>query len=166
MNKVDVFSLINSRYNSFTNTEKKVADYILGNTKDAIYMSIIDLADACGVGESSVFRFCRSLDFKGYQDFKIALAHSSAMEDITPQLSNEITIEDGIDEVSTKILNSNINALNETRKLIKEEDISACIDYLTKARKHTLLRSGCFTHDSHGGKDKVHEDNPQDGVFT
>lgn len=133
MNKVDVFSLINSRYNSFTNTEKKVADYILGNTKDAIYMSIIDLADACGVGESSVFRFCRSLDFKGYQDFKIALAHSSAMEDITPQLSNEITIEDGIDEVSTKILNSNINALNETRKLIKEDDISTAIDYLTKA---------------------------------
>ena len=36
-------------------------------------MSITDLAYACNVADSSVFRFCKSMDLRGYQEFKIAL---------------------------------------------------------------------------------------------
>lgn len=54
MTKIDILALIHSRYNSFTNTERKVVDYILENIKNVIYMSITDLAEACCVGESSV----------------------------------------------------------------------------------------------------------------
>src|SRR5690625_3969871 len=85
MPKVDISSLINSRYPSFTTTEKKVADYIIENMKEVIYMSITDLAEACHVGESSIFRFCKTLDLRGYQEFKIALAHSTSLEDEMPR---------------------------------------------------------------------------------
>jgi DNA-binding MurR/RpiR family transcriptional regulator len=135
MAKVDIFSLIRSRYNAFTNTEKKVADYILDNMKDVIYMSITDLADACQVGESSVFRFCKTMKLKGYQEFKIALAHSISHGEETPQISGYITMQDTIEEVSSKILSTNVSALTETFNLINEIDISNAVDSMIKAER-------------------------------
>jgi DNA-binding MurR/RpiR family transcriptional regulator len=135
MTSIDIFSLIHSRYNSFTNTEKKVADYILENTKDVIYMSITDLADACNVGESSVFRFCKTMNLKGYQEFKIVLAHSISQEEETPQLNGKITMQDTIGELSSKILSTNISALTETFNLINENDISKAIDSIIAAER-------------------------------
>ncbi|MGE7835647.1 MurR/RpiR family transcriptional regulator [Viridibacillus arvi] len=131
----DIFSLIHSRYNSFTNTEKKVADYILENIKDVIYMSITDLADACNVGESSVFRFCKTMDLKGYQEFKIVLAHSISLDNETPQLSSMITIQDTIGELASKVLSSNVNALTETYNLITENDISTAVESMVQAER-------------------------------
>jgi DNA-binding MurR/RpiR family transcriptional regulator len=135
MTSIDIFSLIHSRYNSFTNTEKKVADYILENTKDVIYMSITDLADACNVGESSVFRFCKTMNLKGYQEFKIVLAHSISQEEETPQLNGKITMQDSIGELSSKILSTNISALTETFNLINENDISNAIESMIAAER-------------------------------
>ncbi|ATP40119.1 transcriptional regulator [Solibacillus sp. R5-41] len=131
----DIFSLIHSRYNSFTNTEKKVADYILENMKDVIYMSITDLADACNVGESSVFRFCKTMDLKGYQEFKIVLAHSISLDDETPQLSSIITMQDTIGELASKALSSNVNALTETYNLMSEIDISDAVESMVQAER-------------------------------
>src|SRR5690554_1602755 len=122
MTKVDIFSLIQSRYHSFTATEKKVADYIIENTKNVIYMSITDLAEACNVGESSVFRFCKTLKLRGYQEFKIALAHNTSLEDEMPQLSSKITMQDTIDELSSKMLTATVNSLTETHNLINVND--------------------------------------------
>ncbi len=131
----DIFSLIHSRYNSFTNTEKKVADYILENIKDVMYMSITDLADACNVGESSVFRFCKTMDLKGYQEFKIVLAHSISLDNEPPQLSSRITMQDTIGELATKALTSNVNALTETYNLITENDIANAVESMVQAER-------------------------------
>lgn len=120
---VDLFTKIKASYNSFSKTEKKVADYILHHQNDVIYMSITDLAEASGVGESSVFRFCKSIDLKGYQELKIKLAHTVELNNATPQLANEISIHDSTGELAQKLLISNQEALKETYQLINEEDI-------------------------------------------
>ncbi|MGE7839747.1 MurR/RpiR family transcriptional regulator [Lysinibacillus sp. NPDC093712] len=135
MGNQDIFSLIHSRYNSFTNTEKKVADYILENIKDVIYMSITDLADECNVGESSVFRFCKTMDLKGYQEFKIMLAHSITLDNETPQLSSAITMQDTIAELSSKVLSSNVHALTETYNLLSESDIAHAVECMIDAQR-------------------------------
>ena len=135
VSNADIFALIHSRYNAFTNTERKVADFISEHAKEVIYMSITDLADACSVGESSVFRFCKTLDLKGYQEFKIVLAHSVSLEDETPQISNEITMNDSIQDLSSKILSSNIQALTETYNLLSEDQLKEAVDLLVKANR-------------------------------
>lgn len=70
----DVIGEIKFAYNTFTNVEKKIADYVLANPQKVIYMSISELANECEVGDTSVFRFCRHINKKGYMDFKMALA--------------------------------------------------------------------------------------------
>ena len=60
---------IEETYHSLTKVEKKVADYVLQNPRQVLFMSITDLADACQVGETSVYRFCRTMNLQGYQEF-------------------------------------------------------------------------------------------------
>lgn len=135
MRAINIFTTIHSKYNNLTNTEKKVADYVLEHSAEVVYMSITDLADSCAVGESSVFRFCRSLSYKGYQDFKIALAHSITVENEIPQLTDKVLMNDTIDQVSSKVLSSNISALNETYNLIDNEKMDQAINHLLQADK-------------------------------
>lgn len=115
-----------------------MADYVLENTKSVVYMSITDLADACDVGESSIFRFCKSLSYKGYQEFKIALAHSIAVENEIPQLTDHVLMDDTIEQVSSKVLSTNISALNETYNLLDVQIMDQAIDFLINA-EHVLF---------------------------
>lgn len=133
MRTISIFSSIHSLYNSLTKSEKKVADYVLEHSRQVVYMSITDLADECGVGESSIFRFCKSLSYTGYQEFKIALAHTITVENEIPQLTDQIMMNDTIEQVASKVLSTNISALNETFTLIDTGKIDQAIDLLVAA---------------------------------
>lgn len=135
MTKSDILAYIHSRYSSFTNTEKKVADYILENTKEVIYMSITDLAEACGVGESSVFRFCKTLKLRGYQEFKIELAHSMNTDDEMSQITSKVTLEDTIGELSSKMLTATVHALTETHDLIDSKDVGDAVEMIIQGER-------------------------------
>ncbi|QGG54854.1 MurR/RpiR family transcriptional regulator [Paenibacillus sp. B01] len=71
---MDLKLKVSSYYPSLTKSEQKVADYVLGASESIMYRSVTELADLSGVGETTVMRFCRAIGFKGYQDFKLALA--------------------------------------------------------------------------------------------
>lgn len=142
MRTISIYSSIHSKYNNLTNTEKKVADYVLENTRSVVYMSITDLADACDVGESSIFRFCKSLSYKGYQEFKIALAHSITVENEIPQLTDQILMDDTTEAVASKVLTTNVSALNETYNLIDIQKINEAIDYMINAERISFFGVG------------------------
>ena len=72
----DFLTRIRSSYNQFTKAEKRVADFILQNPNRVLFMSISDLAETCMVGDTSVFRFCKTMNLKGYQEFKMTLSLS------------------------------------------------------------------------------------------
>ena len=44
----DFTATIHSVYNQFTRAEKKVADYAIAHSRDVLFMSITELADAVG----------------------------------------------------------------------------------------------------------------------
>ncbi len=53
---------------------RRLAEVVLASPQEVIYQSVTELADLAEVGEASVIRLCRDLRFKGFQDFKLALA--------------------------------------------------------------------------------------------
>lgn len=136
MMQIDFLTRIRTEYNQFTKAEKKVADYILQNTRDVLFMSITDLADACEVGDTSVFRFCKTLELKGYQEFKMMLS-LSLHEDENGQgrLEGDISLSDSFQEVSRKVLNTNMRALEETYSLLKEDSFHLAVESLYQAKK-------------------------------
>lgn len=116
MTNNNVLSKIRSLYNKFTRLEKKVADYVLNYSQQVIKMTITELAEKSGVGDTTVFRFCRSLEMSGYQDFKLALALSFDVNEILDTNEN-ISITDSHDmkelaqNVSTVITNTVYEAM-------------------------------------------------------
>lgn len=67
---LDIISL---RYNSLSRSERKVADFIQKNADALVFLSTQALAARCKTSDATVVRFCRTLGFLGYQDFKRAL---------------------------------------------------------------------------------------------
>ena len=133
----DFITKIKSAYNQLTKAETKVADYILANPKAVLFMSITDLAEACDVGDTSVFRFCKTMDLKGYQEFKmmLSLSISKGQEEVDQFTGNNISMEDSFLELAKKVLNTNINALTETYSMIREDEMEKAIVMLHKARR-------------------------------
>lgn len=129
MAKVDLFSKIKLYRNNFTKIEQKIADYVLENSRKVLYMSITDLAGACDVGDTSVFRFCRTLQFHGYQEFKLNLAQSI---DLDGKQQKE---EDTEASIPLDILNLDIGALNETYSMLNYDDIKKAVTLMLGAER-------------------------------
>lgn len=94
MNSQSVMGSICSSYERFFEAEKKIADYILGHKKEAVEMTVAELARASGTSDATVSRFCRRCGFKSYQNLKLALAKEVMEEERDSlQVSNEIDRE-------------------------------------------------------------------------
>ncbi|WP_409346546.1 MurR/RpiR family transcriptional regulator [Paenibacillus sp. MBLB4367] len=124
---------ISSHYQSLTKTEQKIADAVLSDPEAVVYSTLTDLAERAGVGETSVLRLCRKLKFRGYHEFKLAIAQDL----VTPIQSEHGDIED-TDEVATiarKITSVNSAALENTLALLDMREVEKAIEAIVKARK-------------------------------
>ena len=63
---------------NLSKSERKVAEYIRGNPRGIIDLSVAALADACGVSDPTVVRAYKKLGFSGYEDLKLTLAQATA----------------------------------------------------------------------------------------
>ena len=127
---------IEETYHSLTKVEKKVADYVLQNPRQVLFMSITDLADACQVGETSVYRFCRTMNLQGYQEFKmqLSLGMSEQDEEWAPREDNQ-SLEKTLKESAERLLQKHVEALEETYRLLNQESFEGFLERMEKARR-------------------------------
>ena len=137
----DFLAKIRSFYNQFTRTEKKVADYVLEHPREVLFMSITELSDACGAGETSVFRFCRTVGLGGYQEFKMQLSLSIQNQE-GEVLSGNITPDDDLTTLVQKVLQVNQRALTETAALLDVEELDRAVDLMVAAKRITFFGVG------------------------
>lgn len=137
----DIISKIKFAYNTFTLVEKKIADFVLDNPQKVIYMSIGELANSCGVGDTSVFRFCKHIDKNGYMDFKMDLAQILSMrEDID---SDDPPHEKGkLYGLAQKSINHVSEALKETLNMTGTDVIKAVALAMHKAERVFFFGAG------------------------
>lgn len=131
----DFSATIRSVYNQFTRAEKRVADYVLNHFREVLFMSITELSDACGVGETSIFRFCRSMGLGGYQDFKIRLSLSMGGSEEEELLTGHVLPEDDLPTLVQKVLFSSQQALNETASMLDTTALGKAVTLMSKAKR-------------------------------
>ena len=137
-----VLERISDEYYQLTASERKVADYVVTHQRDTQFMSISDLADACGVAEATISRFCRRLKYKGYNSFKLAVANTAAQHPGDLRLSGEISPEDTVPALCQKLYGSAVDALAQTLSLIRPENVSAAADILSRASRVLCMGQG------------------------
>lgn len=128
---------IEASYNQFTKAEKKVADYVINNQEKVIFMSITDLADACQVGDTSVYRFCRTMNLQGYQEFKMKLSLSHGATRVKEKRENKQT-----DDLAETIMNLNISAIRETFVLLNRGEFEKVLNLFEKAPRVYFYGTG------------------------
>jgi len=74
MAKSNLIRKISLNLDKLRKSERKVAEFILADPAKIINMRIIDLANGSEVSEPTVIRFCRAIEFDGFQAFKLELA--------------------------------------------------------------------------------------------
>lgn len=131
---------VKSLYNSFSKTEKKIADYVFENTSKIIYMSITEFAENCAVGETSIIRFCRRIGLKGYQEFKLILARES----VSPKENFHARINDSddIEGIINSITAVNIEAIQNTSKILSRNRLQKATNAILTADKVDIYGVG------------------------
>ena len=76
-NKPVIAAKIQSNKHRMTFAENEVANFTLQYPDVVIDNTITILSDKIGVSEASINRFCKKIGFKGFNDFKIAIAQDN-----------------------------------------------------------------------------------------
>lgn len=71
---MDILTIIQKQYLSFSNKEKNIADYILSESKKIKNMNISVFANNSGVSDGTVTRFCKKIGCESFADLKIHLS--------------------------------------------------------------------------------------------
>lgn len=72
-----VITKIISKQKNFTFSENEIANFVINNPEVVVNNTITYMANETGTSETSINRFCKKIGFKGFNDFKIALAQDN-----------------------------------------------------------------------------------------
>ncbi len=139
-----ILEAMSEQYNSFTRQGRKLAEYVLGHSTEAQYLSISAMAENSGVSESTITRFCQNLGLSGYNDFRLALAKADRRTDLgDPSASPEtITSEDSLESIFQKLHRLNVVSLTETLELMNASSVSLAVSLLSDADRVYCFGSG------------------------
>ena len=122
---------IRGTYPALRPADKRVAQVILSNPREAVHYSITQLAEKAEVSDATVVKFCKRLGYKGYQEFKIMLAQDVAVK---PQLIHgEVEPGNDVQTIKEKIFQANISALQETAQVLETEALERAVQALANA---------------------------------
>lgn len=125
---------------SLSPAEQRVGRVVLGDPVGVIHLSVTELAAASDTSVGTVIRFCRSLGLRGYQDLKLRLARDSIPAE--RQLLEEVSPEDGPEQVSRKVLLSTARAVEEAAAHFDAEMLGRVAEALVSARRIQFVAVG------------------------
>ncbi|QUJ69548.1 MurR/RpiR family transcriptional regulator (plasmid) [Photobacterium sp. GJ3] len=127
--QVNLLSRLRYGMEGYSPKLKTVADFIVSHADSAQYLTITELARDTMTSEATVIRLCRDLGFKGYSDFRMALAIEISQPKSTK--TSDVPKEDGdrIDEATQSAMTS----LQDTGALIDRKQIDRICQLIHQA---------------------------------
>ena len=114
-------------------SEVKVAEFILNKPSAIIELTTAEASSEIGVSEPTLIRFCKAINFDGFQKFKLTLAQQLAADDYFN--SYEIDPEDSIHELTEKVFDSTISEILNVRSQLDQEALEEAIETLANAKR-------------------------------
>lgn len=157
-----ILDTIGAMQNNMTRVAQRIAKYILTYPEHVTQFSIAELSRESTAGEATIIRFCRTLGYKGFHEFKMDLAIELATVDTntsSPLLDAEINEADDAHTIGLKLQSAINNVLSETMNLLDMEQVNQVVSALRKCNfvyifgvgssgitaedmKHKLMRIG------------------------
>lgn len=124
-----IVPIMESKYNSFTNVEKNIADFFLRNQQKMDF-SAQNVAKEIFVSEASLSRFAKKCGFHGYREFIY-------------QYEKTFSEKSEVSANSTRaVLNIYQDLLNKTYSLMDEAQIDRIVRYIFEAERVVVCGKG------------------------
>lgn len=123
-------------------SERKLADFILDNSNLLRDYSSQQLADAVGISQSSVVKFCQKLGYKGYPDLKLAITEAvvtaTTLQREAPENNAELS---GLAQLAEQLQQSLWQGLRGLLTINPESRLQQAAKLLQQARQILLAGS-------------------------
>ena len=104
---------IQGAYDNLRKSEKLVADFILDHPADVVTTTMSQAAEKMSVSEPTLNRFCKALNYYGFNEFKLPLAQQLAADEYFT--SYEIDPNDSIQVLTEKVFDTTISEILNIR---------------------------------------------------
>lgn len=128
-----VLAQIERQLPELSTAEGKVARLILDQTQAVARCALAEVAKLAHVSEPTVIRFCRSIGYDGWPDFKIKLAASLMVG--VPYVHSSLRAGDDTAVLAAKVLDNAVSALLRVRNDINADRLDTAIGLLAGARR-------------------------------
>ncbi len=135
-----LIEIIRSQHNKLAASQQLVSNIVLANPASVVEGNITALANAAGVSEPTVVRFCRSVGCSGWQDFKLKLSKALALQ--MPKETKNPRAKNFAAELTEKICARSINVLMNLRANLNPARIEAAIQLLSRASRVEIFGQG------------------------
>lgn len=136
---------IRSMYSTLSNSDKKVADYILNHIRSIYATPVARLAEQSDVSQVTWIRFCKDLGFTGLKDFKKSLVeelNGTAVEDAPAEDFSDISQYSTAEQMILSVCNTTVRAVEDTMKILDPRVIEEAADAIASARSIRLFGVG------------------------
>ena len=141
---VAMIDAIQNQLSSLTDAENKVAQFIINHVDDVIYLTISELASQSRSSEATIVRFCKSMGYKGFHDYKINLAKYI----VNPQriILEDLDVNDTPAIIKQKVFQSRIQVLYDTLAVLSEKDFELAVNALKAAERIEIYGAGASAY--------------------
>lgn len=122
---------------SYTEAEKKIADYILQHMNEVTLNSAQVLGERVGVSAAAIIRFSHKLGYQGFTALKVDLARDSTDE--ISSFDDMINEQDSMAVVVKKAEQLNSMLQNQVYRLINTDSLEKAVDVLLHCRSIYLF---------------------------
>ena len=142
LQSMDILERIHASYYQLTATERKVADFVLVHHAQVQFMSITQLADECGTADATISRFCKSLQLKGFNAFKLELAKHTATSTAADLEKQKTMDSETLEGRCREVGRLNQEAVSQTIELVNYDAVVKAVDFFEKAGKVISMGAG------------------------
>jgi DNA-binding MurR/RpiR family transcriptional regulator len=135
-----VASRVRSMLPTLADAEVRVARWLLEEPQRLLNLSMAQVAEACGVSDTTVLRFCRSVGFRGFTDVKLAVAGDATQRGRL--MLEGLSADDGLASICAKVFQANAQALADTAAMLDMDELQRAIDLLAAARRVLVIGVG------------------------
>jgi DNA-binding MurR/RpiR family transcriptional regulator len=131
---------LNRDLESFREAERQVAEVFMSMPADVVSLSVTEVADRANVSDATVVRFCQSLGFSGFAEFKIQLA--SEITEPFEFIHADIQESDGPIEILDKVLQSDMQTLYDTLSVLDRKSFTKAVHSIATSSELSFFGVG------------------------